>query len=181
MKKINIQFFATLDENIAFITKVFNRNIKVILYAGENNFIKISSTNINKLKEILLRENDNFWQSTFFMSLSDFVNAPSYNEFCNINKNTLFLAVGEQNDKNLKESWLASSIFLNDLQTHKVFMEIAKKLKKETICGAFLRVEDENKEEFDKNVRYTEGAYSFNKVGGKVYQVNENIHFILRK
>jgi hypothetical protein len=182
MKKINIQFFSTLHENIEFIKEASKKNLNIMLYTnGYKKRINVNNINIDNIENLFFDEYkyNNHWQFQFVFSCNVFDDSPnSYNEFCVKNVNSLYLTVGENNKNILKESWLASSIFLNDIASFLVFEALAKHVKKKTFCGAFLFVEDEMRK-FDKNIRYTKGALDFNKKGGKIFQVNENIHFIL--
>jgi len=179
---VNIQYFATIKENILFIKEIYNKGTNVLLRVDDSKLnLLIDSNNIEKLEYILYNNNIKYWQSEVYFSLSPFNIDCPFNMFSMYNSNTLFLKIGEQKEKFIKESWLATSLDFNDENASTYFYEIGRKIKKRTMCGGFLvnNMSDEQKIIEDKKVRYTLGALEFNKNGGVIYQYNPKIHFKL--
>ncbi len=183
MKKINVQFFATLDENIEFIKKVFfEEKLSMVLISGDfRNINQINSENLKSLKENILELNKIFWQTDVIFSVEEFKMELNYNSFINDNPNILFFTIGEHTTDYLKESWLASSKILTDVKSYNVFDSIVKRLKRKTFTGATSILKANATRKYEKNVRYTQGALEFNTNGGMVYQITENIILQLGK
>ncbi|CAM4077105.1 hypothetical protein FLBR109950_15450 [Flavobacterium branchiophilum] len=183
MKKVNIQFYSTIDENILFIKNLFELNeYKILLRIDEPKLnIIITSENIENIKELLFENNLKYWSTEVYFSKSKFNIDQPFNVFSDFNTNSMFLKIGKQDNTSLEESWLATSLKFDDEELLKRFVKIGNELKKNTSCGGYYNEGNWKKGKFDKLIRYTEGALKFNQQGGLVYQFNPKINFILEK
>ncbi|SDE28486.1 hypothetical protein [Riemerella columbipharyngis] len=180
MKKVNIQFFATLNENVEFLTDMYKAGFNILLRIDEPKAnILIDDNNVGSIREILLKENVSYWDSAAYFSNKEYNTNCPFNEFSSYNPDIMFLRIGEEKPGHLKESWLATSLQFDDEELNLAFYRIGQRLKRNTKCGGILYSNDLNEGKFCKNVRYTGGALEFNQKGGKVYQFNPNVHFKL--
>ena len=167
MNTINIQFHILPKELIGFIenwTKEYDFRVVVIkLFPFSSQEIKDfvglkdSETELNQLKFIYLGK-----------SSPDLSESDNY-AFTAKNPNYLSIHLGKLTNEGLIQSSVGG--ITDNLEYAKIWRKIIKNIRKNTSTGLWIVNPNINVKEFDKNARFSNGAYDLAKEGVKLLQI----------
>jgi hypothetical protein len=173
MKKIMIQFHATLEELVEYMNSVgsdFGLNTTMMILRPFTLKEVDGELSVDDLKHngdvriIFTKERPN-------------INASSPNKFYDLNPGTVDLDIGQLTSESLKESALA--FMSDDKDKMAVANKLASRLKKVTKAGAIAVNPDNGAEANARSHRYTEGAKAMYADGVKILPVAGNCFFKL--
>ncbi|MCO4782685.1 MAG: hypothetical protein KC646_10215 [Candidatus Cloacimonetes bacterium] len=169
VKHINLQFHSTSKESKEFISKICQKldvNIAILRFVPEFSVQEITVDH-DILKE--LKSLDGLKYRSIVFNLKSFVvDVESQKEFYELNPQALTFEIGEESKDVIRESWLHTSIYMDDIDSQKCWQKIARELKKISTCGAWAMNPKTNGRHFYKNHRYTEGIKAAQKKGLKI-------------
>ena len=158
VKHINLQFHSTSKESKEFISKIYQKldvNIAILHFVPEFSVQEIT-TNHDIMKELNSLDGSKC-QSVVFNLKPFVVDVESKKEFNESNPQTLTFEIGEETKDVIRESWLHTSIYMDDIDSQKCWQKIAGEFKKISTCGAWAINPNTNGRHYYKNHRYTEG------------------------
>ncbi|MEH6457049.1 MAG: hypothetical protein V7749_12035 [Cocleimonas sp.] len=173
MKKIMIQFHATLEELVEYMNSVgsdFDLYTTMMILRPFTLKEIDGELSVNDIKHngdvriIFTKERPN-------------INASSPNKFYDLNPGTVDLDIGQLTSESLKESALA--FMSDDKDKMAVANKLASRLKKITKAGAIAVNPDNGAEANARSHRYTEGAKAMYADGVKILPVAGNCFFKL--
>ncbi|PWK52946.1 hypothetical protein [Pleionea mediterranea] len=173
MKKIMIQFHATLEELVEYVNSISSELGLVMT------LMVLSPFSVRKLGGELSVDDLNIDGNIriIFTSQKPSMDASSPNNFYDLNPGTIGLHIGRLTEKGLKESVLA--FMSDDKEKAAMANKIASRLKKKTKAGAIAVNPVNGVEASARSHRYTQGAKSMYDDGVKILPVAGNSFFKL--
>lgn len=168
MKKITIQFHATLDEIIEYINEMSTE------FGLTVTIMRLKPFGLELATQQLLAEKlpSNSDIRIFFAKATPTIEASSPNKFYDMNPGIIGLHIGQLTDLGLKES--AFSFMSDEQEKIDLANKLASKLKRITKAGVFAINPKNGAEAALRSHRYTEGAKSLYDTGVKILPLAGN-------
>ena len=178
MKQISIQYFTTFEELIMFfedISKYYKLNIAHLYTIDDKDYIRLAS--LSFLEDAVI--DGSIYNCLVFSKEKIKIGQNTHFEFQIANPNSLYVNIGKFNPSLLRESWIYNLKIINNVNDHKIWLEVEKKLKKIILSGGWGVYISTGEKQFYKNLRYTIGAKKLFEAGIKMLTSGNNIYFEL--